>query len=605
MLAYLVDEEIRRELNANGENYWDLYSGEMASMLGASAYALPLADLVREDGLSEVDVLIIGSRTSGRWTSDMKENLRRWVHDGGVAIGFAAEGLDELFGICGTAAIEQQPDDYALTAKFELWPHALTEGVHSLYHAEQKLLIFSSVRIVQTQEAEKLAHLYDEHGKDLGAPAVTWHSNGAGYAGYFCFDAAKTVWLLHEGRPIEESVKIKTEKKAANLQIIGENSRKVPYADEIAFLIRNMIARAYRPQPFIYPIPPERELVPDALFYWSGDEYFGPAEWSVGASDWMHEHGLAYHINVGVEQHAGAKDGHPMTREQFEHIKANGHEISLWYNFLHPYNEYVISEEEVRYQSELFYERYGIRAGSTLMHSTNWQGGTELARWLAKYGGLADNTFIGSPFTGNHPYVNAPFYGFGSGTSFPFHFYENYERGNERIALLEQPIVCYELGHRGSIGDRETYAPADLYEPIDTAIRYHSVMNIFYHPYYIVNFPLCRKAIEHMLQHIAEREVHIVHMGNDALADWWNARALSTVEFADNPSNDAMSFTVFCAYADGMIVTIPLRESDELVWQCDGAPVTARIKREFGLAWAQVIVPQGKHDITAARPTVA
>ena len=60
--------------------------------------------------------------------------------------------------------------------------------------------------------------------------------------------------------------------------------------------------------PFIYQIPPAEDgSIPDALFYWGGDEYRGPVEDSLFASDWMKAQGLPYHINIESDQH-------PMTR---------------------------------------------------------------------------------------------------------------------------------------------------------------------------------------------------------------------------------------------------------------------------------------------------
>jgi len=377
----------------------------------------------------------------------------------------------------------------------------------------------------------------------------------------------------------------------------------VPYADVLVLLLQNMMAR--KRQPLIHQIPPSGGRIPDALFYWSGDEYFGPAALSVQASDFMKEKGLPYHINIGVEQRRGCRDGHPMTGEEFEHItEDNGHEISLWFRLYDDDNR-EITAESVRYQVDLFRERYGIVPGCTLMASCNWQGWAEPARFMAQAGVRADNTFTITAMPPVHPhFLNSAAFGFGHGTAFPFYFYDDHTQGNVRIDCLEQPMICYEIGHRGSSAgnpnipgpDKETGPAEEVHLPVDMAVKYHFVMNVFYHPGYVVNFPRCREAIEEMLRYIKYRKANVLHMGNNAVQRWWDARRRSTVTGV-NETGRGLTFESRCAYPDGMIVKIPVDNRTVGKVTDGGGKIPHAVKREFGGDWLYLIVPEGNRSV--------
>ena len=597
-LAYVYDRELHESINRSGENFWEIYIREMNELLGVCAVSLPLAALEDMSKLKEIKTLLIGSQSGSRLTAKARQNLAAWVQEGGNLIGFAVSGLDEVFGIESRGTIKQEPDDYSISGYFNLLRHSITTEVHPFLFLEQHLLILSDIQTVLRKDSEELGNLYDTAGNDMNQSVITWRRFGKGYAGYFAFDVPKTVWLLHQGRPLY-GINDGRNRRTYCLQVIGNNSRKVPYADVLVFLLQNMIAQ--NPQPFIYQIPPAGDRIPDALFYWSGDEYFGPTKLSLDASDFMKEKGLPYHINIGVEQHKGQKDGHPMTQNDFRHIRNNGHEISLWYKLFDEDNR-DITEDLIKYQTDLFYERYGIRPVCTLMHSCNWQGWVEPARHMAKAGVKADNSFIPlsvPPLSFSH--LNSAQFGFGFGTSYPFHFYESYEQSNTRLGFIEEPIICYEVGHRGSaitqeLQDKETKASEEVHLPIDMAVKYHFVMNMFYHPLYIANFPRCREAIEEILRYIEYIGARVLHMGNDQVCEWWEARSRSTVNDLIVQEN-SIRFKCNCAYPSGMIVKIPVDGDSEFQVFRNGNAVPYQEKQEFGRRWIYVIVPSGEQSI--------
>lgn len=610
MIAYLCDDSLRRELNAQKQNYWDVYLREVCNQLGVTAHALSFADMENPNSLNGLRSLLIGCQSGGKLSTKTRNHIREWVEKGGLVIGFDITGFDDIFGVKSESVLRQPGDEYTITAHFEFHPHSLTREVHPFMLLEQRLLAISDVTLVKLNGAQELARLYDPSGKDLDHPAITWHSCGKGLAAFFAFDVAKTIWLLHQGRPLPDIPEGEWAARTPELQVIGPNSQKVAYADEIVHLLQNMIATTR--QPFIYPIPPDDGKIPDALFYYSGDEYTGPTEDSLHASDFMARQGLPYHINIAAHLH-------PMTKAEFDHIRANGHEVSsyMWI-WTDDRKGSVITRERFQMQSEALQKRFGVKPGSVLVGSCQWRGWVETARWLAEAGATADNTFIGAKI-GNagarrnpktsaerygSPWYNGPFYGYGFGTSYPFFFYEAWDRGNERISLQEQPIICYELGHRGSNAadpaektrETETFAPEDLHEPIDRAVRYHLVMNLFYHPWYIAHCPYARAAIEEIKRYIAYKGAHVLHMANNAVVAWWNARANATITDIETSVNK-IRFVCRCEWVSGVIVRIQVSGATVVRAHCDGAATAYQTKREFGEDWLYLISPRGEHRL--------
>lgn len=602
MIAYVSDDGLRAKENDRRRNFWDAYIEEILCLIGASAKKLSLQDLADKAALNGIDALIIGSVCGANLVPPVMDNIRDWVKSGGLLIGFKPEGLDDIFGIIPSGKVAQSPDDYAVSGKFELIPQDLTRELHPLLMMQQKLLILSDIQKITTvEDVKEVAYLYGPDEEYLGGPAITWRQSGKGYAAYFGFDAAKTVWLLHQGRPIPECAPEERYPKTRNLCILGNNSRLVRYADEICFLIQNILAR--KQQPFIYQIPPMGQDVPDALLYWSGDEYNGPVEHSLFASDFMKGLGLPFHINIEVERH-------PMSQKEYDHIvKENGHEISAYWQMYERENCDVRREHFLK-QADEFRERFDKSPGSTLLWSTKWKGWTEPARWMAEAGALADNTFCnnGIRYTLDaedgrgrqyHPYGNVGSFSFGFGTSYPFHFYEDYARQNRRIEnFTEQPIACYETGNRSGTrpeSDLKTIAREDVRMPIDWAVKHHLVINVFYHPGNIHKSVAAQEAIKEAVRYINYIGARVLHLGADGAAEWWNARTDSSVR---KISENEIEYD--CKYTKGMIVKLPAENEIKSVRSQSGGDLGFDIKEEFGFRWLFVIVPPGAGKITIA-----
>lgn len=591
MIGYLFDEALRETKNRQGQNYWDVYIEELLRLLGATGKAVSPADLDRGDTLAELEVLIAGRQTSAQLDDETRAALAGWVHAGGILIGFGVEGMDEVFGVVREGRIEQPPDEYTITATFDLRPHPITHEIHPGLFIEQRLLIVSDVEQIISDGATELAGLYDTQNVDLNRPAVTWNAFGAGFAGYFAFDVAQTIWLLHQGRPIPADVEqTRISPAAKDLCILGANSRKVPYADVLSFVVQNMIAQ--KPLPFVHQIPPKDGKVADALLSWGGDEYRGPTEFSLDASDFLAERGIQYHINLEAENH-------PMTQAEAQHILDNDHEISEYYHRTEEFGEIGV-EEQYHRQSDEFFERFGYRPITSVNGTLLWNGWVDTARWMEAVGSKSDNSFAALNIRlcekHFHPMANGPFFGFGFGTTFPFYFYDDAEHGNRRIDITEQPIVCYEMGHRGSLLDHETDVTDEVHLPVEMAIRYHMVMNMFYHPTYVARYPRCRKAIDEILATIERKGARVIHMGNDAVHHWWETRANATLENV-KIEGDSVKFECNCEYEEGMVVKMLTRRNVRKVNLDVRWPVEYEIHNEFAGHWLYVVVGQGKHTV--------
>jgi hypothetical protein len=222
--------------------------------------------------------------------------------------------------------------------------------------------------------------------------------------------------------------------------------------------------------------------------------------------------------------------------------------------------------------------------------------GAEPARWMAEAGIRVDNSYSEIGVPADHSLRNSPYFGFASGTIYPYHFYEDYTRGNACLPVLEEPIICYEIGHRGSLLYAESSEKSEVYTPVDMAVKYHLTMNMFYHPLYIVRYPRCREAIEEILDYIIRIGARLVHMANDEFADWWNARSQSTIGDLECTDN-TIRFKTRSEHESGMVVKTLVPESCQIDLTSDGKESACVIKKELGGTWACFYVSSGENQV--------
>jgi hypothetical protein len=581
--TYVYDSDLRVEANKQKKNYWYEYIKEINEQLGLNAKEISSKFLNDKKALNDISILFIGNLPTSRITETIKSNLNEWVKNGGILIGFKACGLDEIFGNANEREISQTESDFSISGYFSLNSDPITTDIHSYLHPDQKLIIFSDISCVKPKDSKEIAHLYDVDGKDTGYSVITGRKYGDGYAYYFAFNVPQTIWILHQGIPITYDRDGDGYYRTGDLISIEENEREVLYADEIIFLIQNMIA--HKPQPLIYQMPPKDDQVPDAMFFWGGDDEAAKGT-QLWASNWMKEKGLPYHINIMQN----AQGEFTMTKEEVEAMRANGHEPSLHYNFIDNFDPLAFTEDDIKKQADDFYNAYGFSAICSVNHWCRWTGWADTARWMKNAGLKADNSFIHHRLPPLNP---ANRLGFVFGTCFPFYFYDDYEHGNEKIDFLEEPITAYEIGYSATdVTDFDI-----IYKSIDFAVHYHLVMDMFYHPINVYNNPACRSAIEEDLRYIESKGIVAVHKGNDGLWEWWQKRSQSSVSDIIE-ENGHISFSANCEYDDGMIVKVPLTSNKLNVSPtCDGNPASYKIRRDFGKDWLFVIIPKGKHAI--------
>jgi hypothetical protein len=599
--AYIVDTKRHAAENRAGRNYWAAYIPEILSELGLTAAALPIDTLGNSGALKNYSTLLLGDINVAQISSTAAGELEKWVRAGGTLIALGTDGLDELCGNRHEGDLAQPKDDFTCAATFAFGDDTLTADIHSVLQPQQRLLIFSPVRKIRSGESKELARLFEEDGKDTGCAAITGRELGAGRVFYFSFNVPKTMWVLHQGRPVDGDRDGDGWWRSSDGLTRRPHSAEVGYADEILFLLQNMIGT--QPHAFIDQLPPvprssttasdqrAGSRIPDVLFYWGGDDEGNSDGIQIKSSEWLKERGLPYHINAMPR-----KDGtFGLSVDEARKILANGHEISIHYNFIDNHKQGAgFTREDVMNQAAAFRKYFGQELVCSVNHWSRWTGWAEPAKWMLEAGGKADNTFTG---VGSPPLNTVNSLGFSFGTAFPFWFYDDWRGKNQKIEFLEEPRNAYECGYL-----KENTDFPMVYKAIDVGLRYRLTINMFYHPIYIANYPACRAAIDEGLRYLKERKAVALHLGPDALYRWWKARAEAEVTQTSVVGKE-WSYEVKSAYSDGVVVKVPLGNRGIGSVKINGAAAggdSVRQLRMFGQNWAFVAVPSGKSRLQIA-----
>lgn len=580
--AYVYAPNAHAAANREGRNYWDAYLREIVEQLGLPAGEIPPGTLADAAALEQYTTLLVGGLDAHAISAETPANLTRWVADGGTLILFATGGLHDL---CGNAPLEStgQPDgEFSCAGTFALQPHPLTEGIHSPLKPQQRLLIFSRIEKVRAVDSVELARLFELDKQDAGCAAVSMRPVGKGRVFYWAFSVPQTMWVLHQGRPVDRDYDGDQLLRRSDAVVIRPHAIEVAYADEILLLLQNMVAS--QPQPLVHQLPPDRHGgIPDAVFHWGGDDEGSAEGIQLFASNWMKAHGLPYHINAMPR-----KDGtFGLTPQDAQQIRANGHEISLHFNFVDGFGPgAAFSRDDVLAQAAAFRRSFGQDWVCSVNHYTRWTGWAEPAKWMLEAGGKADNTFV---HAGSPPSNPTNLMGYSFGTAFPFWFYDDWAGHNRRIDFLEQPITAYECGY---VGQQRPDLPT-IHNVVDTAAYYHQTMNTFYHPIYIANFPHCRTAIEEMLRYLDGRKIAALHWGSDAVYSWWKARSSTRLSEVVVDEQE-LRLEVNTDHETGVVVKISISSKDIRSVTVNGSPAKFKAEQRFGREWLLVVVPRGR-----------
>ena len=573
-VRYAYSRHLQEAANCEGRNYWYAYVEELLSRLGVCARPIELAACGDPGALAKVGVLVLGDFAASELPAGAAEALAEWAAEGGVLIGFATEGLDALFGVGGSERVPQARGPFAINGYLELGRSPVAEGCRAAIDPAQRLIIISPLRLIRVAGSGEVARLFlcDPRRPDLGArardsqwAAIAHRRLRAGHAFYFAFNVPQTMWVIQQGRPVDADHDGDGYLRVSDACALGENNRAVPYTDALHFLLANMIGR--RPVPMIDAVPPREGRVASALLFFAGDDE-GEANTQVVASDFMAARGLPYHINVMPQNGTFSMGGPEQAR-----IEANGHEIAMHYNFMdgfeHPGG---YRRHDVGRQARLFRETFGCESVCSVMHWGRWTGWAEPARWLSECGGRADNSFIGWTSPPLNP-VNT--IGFAFGSALPRYFWDDAAHGNERIDLLELPVVAYEVGYDG-----DEFLPEKIHQGLALASRYRLTFNFFWHPVWIARLAACRRAIDELATLIGEMAVPPVLMGPDQLCRWWEARARWRLRSASQ-ADARVVVDAACDHPDGFVLKLATGGGPASACLPDGAHATFDSIRQF------------------------
>ena len=519
-IGYIINKKLWEEENERGRNYWWIYIEEILNRIGITAEAIDIENL--EKNIEEFKFLFLGPDNYEK----IREIIKKWVKNGGVIFGFNCWNIDNVFGNkFEKYIIEKSP--FEINGYLNFTQNIFTKDFF------KKFPVFSNLRCVIPVNSKTIAYFKNY-------PVITLRKYHKGYAIYFGFDISKTIWLINQGRPVDNDYD--KDGYLRNGDGIVLKSNKIPITDKFLIFLENIINYIY-PIPFIYHLPPlnEKDIIPDAVFFYSGDDestkgvHFPSAEF-------MRNLGLPYHINIMPDKNFEFA----ISNEEFEKLEKNNIEISLHYNFMDNFNHPCgFSEEDVNKQTEIFINRFKKVPICVNTHWLRWTGWYEPALWMGKFGIKGFNGKIHSSFPPINP-INK--IGFAFGTSLPFFYWTDYKYGNKKIEFIDLPITFYECGY---IGEKPDFKKIE--KAISIAVKYNSISNFFYHPIYITNFPSCRKAIEKIIEITKRKNLKILHTTPDKITKFWIGRSKSKISNLKR-REDFISFDIFCENREGLVV---------------------------------------------------
>jgi len=598
LTGYIYDDSLRAEANRNGRNYWYAYLPEIFDEMGLRATELPVEAMAETSALASYKYLFIGSI---ELNESQQEALRRWISDGGVLIGFAIRGADGLFGIRHQAT-KAQPDDEFTISGYGSFPkrssgmQAAASNPHYDYRSAL-LPIFSPLELVsaENERAVEKATLLNAGRAATGHPSVVNGKIGSGETWYFAFDFAQTIWVMHQGRPIDRDYDGDGYYRTGDaIPFSRLHDLEIPYGDYWMQLLEEILSAA--PQPFIHQIPPLADgSIPDLLIHFGGDDECTPGI-QVKASNYMKERGLPYHMNLMPVDGKFAID-----REAYRAIKNNGHDLSIHFDFVKPHFHYT--EADVLEQIELYKEAFGEVPIASVNHWCTGTGWAEHARWASAGGMKGDNS---RAHAFNPPYNPINQMGYGFGTVYPHFVYDDYKHHNARIPFVNIPIGFFEPRIYEASMERDI---ARIHNSVDRAVFFGWTLNMFIHPVYISDDKEnqhCLPALNELLRYLDAKGIKAVHHSTNALCLWWIDRSQTEInDYAAKKSvngGTVISFEVKTESANGVLVKLPVPDDylEPIVYSLDRENREGIIRKQNGLSWVFIRVPKGTHKVKVA-----
>ncbi len=579
----LYDDDLRAEANAAGHNYWPVYYKEILKRMGLPYVAVSGRELNAAD-LAQYKVLLLPPLPEGYLTSAQVEALSDWVTAGGLLVGFATPGLEELFGIVVEGVIGQMGDEFTPSACIRLCDEEFNAALLTAYERDTALPVPAPMQRISAPGCRELARLLSFFEQDLHQPAVTYRSVGEGAACYWAFDLAQCTWAMQQGRPAWEDFDGDGKLRTLDMVTIRPWSGEVPYADLMMFALRRIIAE--HGGVFLHQLPPTSDgLIPDAVFHWGGDDE-GATEVQIPAAEFMANMGLPYHINIM----AAPVGTHQLPKSRFDRLKELGCETSIHFNFIEGFEHpYAFTKQDLAKQLADYRAAYGETPVCTVFHWAYWTGWAEPARWLAELGLKGDNNRIHWRYPPSNP-VNKV--GFAFGSAYPIHYYDDHTQGNRRIEFTSQPITAYECGYRRGIG----VELSQLYRAIELANFWNLTMNLFFHPVYLTEEEP-RAAVREAVAYMEKLGMTPVHFGSDELCLWWHARDASAVEAVERDGK-RLSVRTRTGYPTGCIIQLLWAEGEPQAVEVNGQAARYVIREQHNARWLYVASPMGEAEVS-------
>lgn len=597
LTGYLYDDALCREANDNGQNYWYAYIAEMLDELGLRARKLSQPHLANAEELAGLKVIFVGDCSL---SNEAKRTLTEWVSGGGTLIGFSTKQADDLFGVRRAGLIKQPDDEYTVSAYYKFNAIGEANADSSYGFREAMLPIMSDVELVESAEESRLGTLFNAGKGNTGCDAIVKRSLGEGTTYYFAFHLPQTIWVMHQGRPVVRDIDGDGYYRVGDSIAFGRlTDLKLPYADYWLQALEHMISGV--PQPFIHQLPPFADgTLPDLMLHCAGDDECTPGI-QVKASHYMKNKGLAYQLNI-----MPSREGKfAVDLDEFNQIKANGHDISLHFDFAKPH--YHFTEADIKEQLDQYLAAFDELPVATVNHCTTFTGWAEQARWASSYGIKGDNSRVHS-FTPPYNPINQ--LGFGFGTVYPHFVYDDFKHGNARIPYAYIPIGLYEPRIYEETREADI---GTIHSAIDRAIFSGWTLNVFLHPIYIADDDWnkeCLPAIEEIVRYIGEKRYRAMHYSTSQLCTWWFERSGTDIEYeewvkAEDGRTVSASFKVTTVSPSGVFVKLPIPEgnsvtagsSEAVTYLLDGELREGTIQRQNGIDRAFCYIPCGEHRV--------
>jgi len=489
------------------------------------------------------------------------------------------EGLEGLFGVKRRGVLRQGNDPFAATEAIEWVAHRLTRGLRAPGQQAEPLPILSDRALLEPAEGEL--------ARSVEGPAIVYRRLGRGATLYFAYDPAQTAWAIHQGRPVDRDYDLDGwPLRTGDAIVSGNRMIRGLVVDEVLLLLERVLAR--RGVPSLDRLPPANGEPADIVLFWGGDDEGRSDGSQLFASEFMKARGLPYHINVMPDE--GGRFG--LSVDDARAILANGHELSVHFNFVSGWSRPDYSPADLERQWSLFVGRYGVRPEVTVAHCCRWCGWDETPLTLERLGMSGENQRISVPMPPGLPDPCNKL-GFAWGTVFPFHYWASHTSGNRRIDFLSLPIQCYEVGYDMATGASDYTL---LHAHLDLGLHYRLTTNMFYHPCRIKDWPHVRRAIEETLRYVSRRGASVRHMAPDALARWWRGRSSAAVQ--ERREGRVRLIRVASECAEGLTLRIPhgARRRPPRV-TVDGSRARPATGRGIAAGFLMLPLEAGEHEV--------